>query len=88
MTPTERVAALAGAARQVLLPDVLVAEDLARALHVGPGAARAMLRSGAIPARKIGRRWLIARTELLRSLAAPDVTSRFGLLPRPGKPMA
>jgi len=80
----QRIAALAGAAREVLLPDILLAEDLARVLRITPGAARALIRSGQVPARKIGRRWLVSRAEFLRQLTPPDASSRFGLVPPGG----
>lgn len=76
MTPLERVAALAGAARSILLPDILTVEDLAPVLHLRPSAVRALIRRGAIPARKLGRRWLVARGELLRALSSPVATWR------------
>jgi hypothetical protein len=80
MTNSERSATIAAAARQVLLPDILVVEDVARAIHAGPSRVREMLRTGLIPAKKLGRRWLVTRVELLRALTPTSVTPRFQLL--------
>jgi excisionase family DNA binding protein len=63
-----------------MLPDVLVVEDVARVSHASVAAVRDWIRSGLLPARKLGKRWLISRTELMRLLASPDVTPRFEVL--------
>jgi hypothetical protein len=76
MTNEERATALAGAARQLLLPDLLTAEDLGRALHVTPNAARGLLRRGAVPGRKVGRRWFAVRAEVLRLVASGGASWR------------
>jgi hypothetical protein len=65
----ERVAALAGAARQFVTPDVLTSEDIGRVLHVTPNAARGMLRSGILPGKRVGRRWYTIKADLLRALS-------------------
>ena len=80
MDNVERVATVAAAARQIMLPDVLIVEDVAQVSHVGASTVRDWIRSGRLPAHKLGRRWLIARTELLRVLASPSVTSRFEVI--------
>jgi hypothetical protein len=56
------------ATRSVLIPEILDVEDLAHWLRCSPSTARAHLRSGQIPGRRIGRRWLVARDALLLSL--------------------
>lgn len=58
-------------ARTLGLPDVCVVEDLARFLRCSPSAVRALLRRGAIPGRKLGRRWAVNRLAFLESLR-PD----------------
>ena len=67
----------AAAARSVLLPDLLVVEDLASVLRITPSAARKLLRRGVIPGRRIGRRWVVDREALLRSLTGPDANWRI-----------
>ena len=76
----ETVAAI----RAVALPDVLLTEDVARVLRIGVSAARAILRKGIIPAKKIGRRWLVSRSELLRAISFGGASWRF--LPSGGRP--
>ncbi len=80
----ERANRVAAAARQILLPDVLAVEDLAPVLHLRPSAIRALIRRGAIPARKLGRRWLVTRAELLRALSCPAAGWRA--VPPGGRP--
>jgi hypothetical protein len=70
MTNAERIATVAAAARQVRLPDILAAEDLAGPLHVTPRAVREMFRRGLLPGKKLGRRWLTTREEVLRALSS------------------
>lgn len=50
------------------LPEVLWAEDVARILGVQVVQARRVMRSGKIPARKIGKRWYALREEFLKIL--------------------
>ena len=52
-----------------VLPDLCLVEDLAVRLRMSESAVRTHLRSGAIPGRKIGRRWVVDREALLRTLA-------------------
>ncbi|HET6203594.1 MAG TPA: helix-turn-helix domain-containing protein [Planctomycetota bacterium] len=54
---------------EALLPDLLVVEDLAGRLRRSPSAVRALLRAGALPGRKVGRRWVVEREALLQALA-------------------
>ena len=60
------------ALRSISLPDVATVEDLARILRLSRSTIRGHLRAGAIPGRKIGRRWLVSRPALLRWLAEPS----------------
>jgi len=66
--------------RAVSLPDLATAESIALQLGVTPSSVRALFRSGAIPGRKLGRRWVASRVELLASLSRPANTLR--LMPR------
>lgn len=52
-----------------VLPDVLVVEDLAHHLCRSPSAIRRLLRTGELPGRRIGHRWVTDRGALLRALA-------------------
>ncbi len=88
MSPTERIATVAAAARAVLLPDVLTVEDLARVLHIGPSAVRALIRAGRVPAAKVGRRWLCSRVELLRVLTPSHGAPQLRALPAPSEGQA
>ena len=77
--------------RGLLLPELLFTSDLARVLHCSTSAARQLLRKGELPARKVGRRWVTARSFLLEWLdpasvrfrALPPASAPFRLLPRP-----
>jgi excisionase family DNA binding protein len=80
MENTDRIATVAAAARQIRLPDVGIVEDIAAACHVSPSTIRDWIRTGRLPARKFGRRWLISRAELLRFLASPGVSPRLEVL--------
>lgn len=80
----EKHAATIAAIRAVALPDILSVEDLARALRVTSSAARMLLRAGRIPGKKLGRRWLVSRSELLRALS-PAVPP-FRILPQEEAP--
>jgi excisionase family DNA binding protein len=46
------------------LMDVLGAEEAARALGIGADRMRVLLRTGRLPARKVGGRWVILRRDL------------------------
>lgn len=63
---------IAAAARSVLLPDVLTVETLAPVLRLSVRGVRALLRSGRLPGRRLGRRWYVARADLLAALSPPD----------------
>lgn len=53
----------------IYLPDILVAEELSGILRMTPAGVRAALRSGRIPGRRVGRRWLVSRSALLAHIA-------------------
>jgi excisionase family DNA binding protein len=72
-----RARILAEAARQVIPPDVLIVEEAGPLLHMGLSTVRAKLHSGAIPGRKVGKRWYIVRTELFRFLTPSHAIPRF-----------
>jgi excisionase family DNA binding protein len=46
------------------LLDVLGAEEAARALGIGADRMRVLLRTGRLPARKVGGRWVVRRCDL------------------------
>lgn len=52
----------------VLLPDLILPEDLARRMGRSPRTIRALLRAGKLPGVKIAGRWVIERGELLQFL--------------------
>ncbi len=64
----DRVRAAIAATRSVMLPEVCLTEDLAASLRISLSAVRALLRSGQIPGRKLGRRWVVDRSSFLNSL--------------------
>ena len=64
----------------LLLPDVLIVEDLSHHLHYAKSTIRALMRSGVLPAKKVGRRWFMDRRALLRALAADDGQSALRLV--------
>jgi hypothetical protein len=68
----------AGDARRIVMPDVLDVDDLAFWLRCTPAFARSLLRSGAIPGRHLGRRWLVTRSALLRVLESEHVSNEQG----------
>lgn len=51
-------------------PEVLTVEDLALLLRMSPSRVRDHLRTRVLPGRKLGRRWLAVRSEILAALAA------------------
>jgi excisionase family DNA binding protein len=51
------------------LPVILWAEDVASLLGVSVVHARRLMSRGGIPAKKVGKRWLVLRDVLLKSLA-------------------
>ena len=53
--------AAAAALRSVAFPDIAAVEDVAAMVKLSPSAVRAHFRSGRIPGRKLGRRWLTTR---------------------------
>ena len=61
----------------ILLPDLLVVEDLAPFLRISAAGVRRLLREGVLPGRRVGRRWVIERQTLLEALRrVPRVTER------------
>lgn len=59
------------ALQSVSLPDICTVEAVGRMLGLSPSSVRAHLRSGRLPGKKVGRRWLIPRDALLRFLSEP-----------------
>lgn len=58
----------------ILLPDLLVVEDLARWLRRSPAHCRRLLREGVLPGTKLSGRWYVERGALLRALRPQDHT--------------
>lgn len=52
---------------------VLSVEEAAELLGLSRGAAYAGVRSGDIPAVRVGRRWLVPRARLLELVGAPEM---------------
>lgn len=63
--------------RAILLPEICLVSDLAIALGRSEEAVRALIRRGRIPARKLGRTWVVPRAVLLRCLAPDDAGFRL-----------
>ena len=61
---------LAAPFTSLILPDVATVAVLAQILGRSESQIRALLRSGQIPGRKIGGRWIVSRRALLASLTA------------------
>jgi len=57
------------------LPEILDAEALGIALNLSQARVRDLFRDGTLPARKLGRRWIARREDVLAALA-PGVTRR------------
>jgi len=66
--------------RRVVLGDLVVVEDLAHYLRMSRAGVRALLRRGAIPGAKLGRRWVVDRRALLRAVAPSDARVRIRAL--------
>jgi molybdopterin-binding protein len=58
--------------------DFLSTEDASRYLHLNPKRVQALARSGRLPGRRVGRKWLFARQDLERLLGA-EPTAEAGL---------
>lgn len=58
------------ALRALSLPDICRVEDIAAHLKISQSAVRRLLRTGDIPGRRVGRRWLVSRLALLRWVEA------------------
>src|SRR5262245_9130538 len=56
--------------------DTLTTEQAARLLHLHPKQVQRMAREGAIPASRIGRRWLFSRARIERMLARRGSAAR------------
>ena len=56
----------------IMLPEVCLVSHIARVLHLTPSTVQALIRRGEIPAKKIGRSWVISRTEFLRVISNRD----------------
>jgi hypothetical protein len=79
----DRTRSVVAAARALSLPDVCTVPDLRDRLGLSPETIRSLLRSGALPGRKIAGRWYVARDALLAALR-PD--GGAALLRRPAAP--
>ena len=53
------------------LPEVLLLEDLARALRLPEPEVEGLLRVGTIPGTRIGGRWVVAREAFLAAIVPP-----------------
>jgi excisionase family DNA binding protein len=78
MDQNDRLEAVVAATRSIMLPEVCFVRDLAEAFHCTEATVRSLIRKGEIPARRLGRRWVVERRALLRALT-PDFV-RFRLL--------
>ena len=54
--------------RRALLPEILTEHDLAVAIDRSLSVVRRLLRNGFVPARRLGRGFLILRDDLLRAI--------------------
>lgn len=54
--------------RDLVLPDIITADVLARAMRCSEMTARALMRRGTIPAKKLAGKWLTTRVAVLRTL--------------------
>ena len=59
--------------------ELLNTEDAAGYLHLTPKRIQALARSGRLPGRRIGRKWLFDRRDLDRLLGAEDAAEPGGL---------
>jgi excisionase family DNA binding protein len=50
------------------LPRVMTTEEVAELLRTSPSVISRMANSGDLPARKVGKRWLYMRDEIIRYL--------------------
>ncbi|MCC6740321.1 MAG: hypothetical protein IT452_14850 [Planctomycetia bacterium] len=75
------------ATRRAILPEVLLAEDVALAQRITLGAAQKAMRSGRLgPVSRVGRRLAILRTDYLEAIRGARLyTSGLGR-PAPGRP--
>lgn len=75
--------ARARALGRALLPEVVLAEDIALALHVTPSAARCMVHRGELGAYlRLGRRLCVRRESLLAALQAREIVPPPPATPR------
>jgi molybdopterin-binding protein len=59
--------------------DLLNTDDAADYLHLNPKRIQALARSGRLPGRRVGRKWLFDRKDLDRLLGAEPATEPGGL---------
>lgn len=78
------IEAAVAATRAIALPDLCSVEDLSRHLRRSASAIRTLLRTGDIPGKKIGRRWVIGRDHLLRVIADERGCAHLRALPKNG----
>ncbi len=79
---TDHIEAAFAASQKLVLPDVLTVKRLMSTLGKSGSAVRSLLRSGRIPATKIGKTWLVEREAFLRSLT-PEYERQWRLAQRP-----
>jgi molybdopterin-binding protein len=58
---------------------LISAEEAARFLHLNVKRVQALARSGRLPGRRVGRRWLFDRQDLERVLGAADQPATVGM---------
>ncbi len=59
--------------------DLLNTDDAASYLHLNPKRIQALARSGRLPGRRVGRKWLFDRRDLDRMLGSEGESERGGL---------
>lgn len=69
--------------RMLVLPRIMVAEDVADAFFVSRRTAQTWMRTGLIPAKKIKHRWYASREAVVAMLETPalKLVGRQGLEP-------
>ena len=64
------------------LPEILLLEDLARALRLAEPEVESLLLAGTIPGTRIGGRWVVSREAFLAAIVPPPCPDCL----RPGSP--
>ncbi|MEE8104476.1 MAG: helix-turn-helix domain-containing protein [Planctomycetota bacterium] len=64
-----------------ILGDLVTDLQLAQILDLSATRVQALFRTGAIPGRKVGRRWVTSRAKLVRWLESSDEVRAFVKLP-------